>query len=505
VSSEPFTYTVAPETGADVLVLADEDYTGVNPDYPAGVDAPKYASDYEKAINDAGYSTDVWDIDKQGVPHDLGVLSHYDAVVWYLGDNRLTQDPEDETISTPFGELPDIAVAEKEQYTTMAVRDYLNEGGKLVHAGETAQYSGLPGIGDSVGGLYYGLNGDPEAECVVDTVPGFFEDCLIMADDFRQYYLGGYTRTDSANPGGVVGTAAPIDGFEGTFGGPVTEGDNPLDEAGVFQPTSNVLPVGEFPQFASKGAAEYSTSGQDPYAPVEGSKYAGALHQDSSYMRLSKTVDLTSASAAELAFQLSTSTEGGYDHVIVEAHTVGQDNWTTLAEKNGATTTDPPAECEPDGFLLQMHPFLAHYLGGAGCASGGSSGEWNSFTGSTDGWKQVAFDLASFLGDEVEVSITYVTDPATGGIGAFVDDTKVTVDGTTDADGFEGDTSWTVGGPPAGSPPNAGNWNIAEKLVTAFGGVSTDDSLLLGFGLEQLSDDASRKDLIDQALSGLIE
>jgi hypothetical protein len=109
------------------------------------------------------------------------------------------------------------------------------------------------------------------------------------------------------------------------------------------------------------------------------------------------------------------------------------------------------------------------------------------------------------VGDEVEVSITYVTDPATGGIGAFVDDTKVTVDGNVDADGFEGDTSWTVGGPPAGSPPNAGNWNIAEKLVTAFGGVSTKDSLLLGFGLEQLSDDASRKNLIDQALSGLIE
>ena len=38
----------------------------------------------------------VWDIDTQGVPHDLGVLSHYKAVVWYMGDNRLTQDPEDD-------------------------------------------------------------------------------------------------------------------------------------------------------------------------------------------------------------------------------------------------------------------------------------------------------------------------------------------------------------------------------------------------------------------------
>ena len=505
VSSDPFTYTVASDSNDDVLVLADEDYTGVNPDYPGSVTSPKYAADYEKAINDSGYSTDVWDIDERGVPHDLGVLGHYDAVVWYLGDNRLTQDPEDETISTPFGELPDIAVAEKEQYTTMAVRDYLNSGGKLVHAGETAQYSGLPGIGDAVGGLFYGLNGDPEAECVVDTVPGFFEDCLIMADDFRQYYLGGFSRTDNANPESVVGVADPIDGFEGTFGGPVTEGDNPLDEAGVFSPTSEVLPIGEFPQFASKGAAEYSTTGVDPYAPVEGSKYAGALHQDSSYMRLTKTVDLSGASAGELAFKLSTSLESGYDHVFVEAHTPGQDDWTTLPERDGKTTTTPPSECEPNGFLLQLHPFLEHYLGGAGCASPGSSGEWNSFTGSTGGWEDVAFDLAEYAGQQVELSVTYMTDPSAGGIGAFVDDTRVTVDGNTTADGFEGaESSWTVGSEPAGSPPNQGNWKIGEKLVNAFGGVSTEDSLLLGFGLEQMSDDASRKDLIDRALSGLI-
>ena len=48
------------------------------------------------------------------------------------GDNRLTQDPEDELTDTfLFGPLPDLAVAERQQYLTLAVRDYLNEGGKL--------------------------------------------------------------------------------------------------------------------------------------------------------------------------------------------------------------------------------------------------------------------------------------------------------------------------------------------------------------------------------------
>ena len=155
VESEPFTYTVARDTRADVLVIANEDYTGVNPDYPAGTTAPKYAAAHVAAIRAAGYDADVWDVDAQGVPHDLGVLGHYDAVLWYLGDNRITQDPLDEFIQTPFGQLPDIGVAERQQYLTIAVRDYLNEGGKLIHAGETAQYQGLPGISDVVGGLYY--------------------------------------------------------------------------------------------------------------------------------------------------------------------------------------------------------------------------------------------------------------------------------------------------------------------------------------------------------------
>ena len=248
------------------------------------------------------------------------------------------------------------------------------------------------------------------------------------------------------------------------------------------------------------------TTGVDPYAPVEGTKYAGALHQDSSYMRLSKTVDLTGASAGELAFKLSTSLESGYDHVIVEAHTPGQDDWTTLPERDGKTTTTPPSECEPNGFLLQLHPFLEHYLGGAGCASARILGRVELVHRLDRRLGGRGVRPHRYAGQQVELSITYMTDPSTGGIGAFVDDTKVTVDGNTTADGFEGaESSWTVGSAPAGSPPNQGNWKIGEKLVNAFGGVSTEDSLLLGFGLEQLSDDASRKDLIDRALSGLIE
>jgi hypothetical protein len=502
VDSPSFTYTVKSDTGAKVLVLANEDYTGVNPTFPNPPGGgPKYAAAHLDAVRSAGYGADLWDVDAQGVPHDLGVLSHYKAIVWYLGENRITQDPEDFLIETPFGPLPDVGVAERQQYLTMAVRDFLNAGGKLIHAAETAQYSGLPGIGDVVGGLFYGIDGDPTAPCVVSTVPGFFEDCLIMADDFRQYYLGAFTRVDIGGPDAVSGTGRPIEGYQGTF----ADGDNPLDEAGVFQPTSEVLPADRFPQFTSRSAAEYEITG-GPFTPVEGTRYAGAQHVDSSYQRLTRTISVpASAASAQLQFQLSLNSEPGYDHVIVEARTAGLEDWTTLPDLNGGTRTSAPAECTADGFLLELHPFLRHYIGGADCSGPGTSGTWNAFTGSTGGWDQGAFDLAAYKGKDVEISISYVTDPAGGGVGAFVDDTRVVIDGVTTADGFEGATStWTPGGPPEGSPPNAGNWQIGAELVHFYAGTSTQDTLLLGFGLEQLATPAERTALVRQALSGLL-
>jgi hypothetical protein len=227
-----------PTAGAQALIIANEDYTGVNPTYPAGTTAPKYTDEYEAALDASGVSHATWDVDAQGVPHHLGVLSHFDAVVWELGDNRLTQDPEDEITDTfLFGPLPDLAVAERQQFLTMAVRDYLNEGGKLVHTGETAQYFGL--LGGSIGGIYYGLDRAPTEDCEVTV--DFFSDCLLLADDFSQYYLGAFVRTTLAAPVGVAGTATPLDGLTADFGGQAVV-DNPLDEAGRSRSPATCCP-----------------------------------------------------------------------------------------------------------------------------------------------------------------------------------------------------------------------------------------------------------------------
>jgi hypothetical protein len=500
VESEHFTYEVEQDTGNSVLIVANEDYTGYNPEESPRNDGLKYLDEHLAAFEANDVSADVWDVDADGVPHDLGVLGHYDSVLWYLGDNRLTQDEEDVLTETYlFGDVTDLSVAERQQYLTIAVRDFLNEGGKLALAGETTAYYGQ--LAGAVGGIYYGLDGAPDQECMV--TQDFFSDCLILADDFTQYWLGAYNRTPLA-AAGVVGTDDPLTGFEATFGGSATE-DNPIDEAGEFTVTSDVLPVDEFPQFESWAAAEY-TDPSGPFIPVEGQWAAFAEHTDNAYQRLGRTFDLGSVSAGTAVTfdaQISVSTETGYDNVIVEARPVGTDDWTTLPDLGGATSSTVPAECEA-GFYADIHPQLENYLTIANpCLPEGGTGEWNAFTGSTGGWIPVSFDLGAYAGQQVEIVVSNVTDPFTGEIGVMLDDTRLTIDGVeSQAEGFEsGLGDWSVLGAPGTSPGNDGDWERVTVEGPFYGVTATPDTLLFGFGLEQLDSEDARADAVARMLA----
>ena len=499
VESQHFTYDVAQDTGNSVLIVANEDYTGVNPEAVPTNAGPKYVDAHVAAFEANGVTPDVWDVDAQGVPHDLGVLGHYDAVLWYLGDNRLTQDPEDQFTDYFGGQVPDLAVAERQQYLTLAMRDYLNEGGKVAYAGETAAYYGLGA--DLFGGIYYGLDGYPDQDCVV-TVDQF-SDCLLLADDFTQYWMGAYDRA-AFEAEGVIGTAEPLDGFQALFGDAATA-DNPTNEVGAFTPTSEILPVDEFPQFESWGAADY-TDVTGRIVAVEGELAAAATHVDDSYQRIGRTFDLTGVNAADVPTfeaQFAYDAEEAYDHVIVEVHTVGSDDWTTLPDLNGGTSTAVPADCD-QGFYIGAHPQLEHYLTlGDPCLNTGTTGEWNAFTGSSGGWVPVAFDLSAYAGSEVEVVVSYVSDPAFAGTGLIVDDTRLVVAGSpTEEDGFEdGFGTWTVLGPPEGSPDNLSDFEIADGLGDVVAVTATPDTLLFGFGLEQLDSDDARNDVVARMLA----
>ncbi len=494
VTSESFTYTVAIDKPSRVLLVVNEDYLGFAPEQP-GIVSPVFADVYTQAITDAGYSVDTWDVSAQGVPHDLGVLSHYDIVVWETGDNRLTQEASDQITSTPIGNLPDASVAEAQQYLTIAMRDFINEGGRLLQTGEYVGYFGI--IGGPLGGIYYGINGDASAPCVVTS--DFFGDCLIYSDDFAQYYQGVFVRSDFGAPESAMIVAGGLDDTYNINGAEVPN-------SGAFQVTSDILPVEEFPQFSSFAAMEYAFDGPPPYGPFDGEYYAGALHSDNAWMRFTQEIDLTGATTAELAMQMSYLTEGGYDHVIIEARTAGGTDYTTLPDLNGGSSAAVPTECEV-GFFADVHPALLNYLtvDPAGCSPTGASGAWNSFTGDSGGWTDVAVDLSAYAGSTVEVSVSYLSDPGSAGIGVFIDDTTVTIDGVSTTTDFETDQgAWTVPGPPAGSPGNGTDWvRSTELLPPPSAAVGTNNTLTFGFGIEAVATRAERAQLMGQAIAYL--
>ncbi|MCW7943182.1 peptidase M14 [Streptomyces hygroscopicus] len=436
-SSPHFTYTVAERARADILVVAEE-----------GAKATQ-AQIYLDALRAGGRKAVLWDVATQGAPDALGVLDHFRTVVHYTGAS-----------------IPGSA-------TQLQLRAFLNEGGRLIEAGEQA------------GGA-------------VDLGRG------TLSDDFSQYYLGAYSRTSTSGATGFSGSGR-LSGFAGPLG---AAPGNPLDKAGMYGVTSDELPVAQYPRFASAGAGRFAGI-VNPYGPYAGSYMAAAVHTDDAYKRLTRSIDLTKVSAADrptLRAHMLWDTEPGYDHAVVEVHTAGADDWTTLPESGGATSDAVPAGCAA-GFLVGEHPWLKHYLtvASGGCTAAGATGTWHSLTGSSGGWRQVNFDLSAYAGKTVEVSLSYITDPGTGGHGVLADDASLVVGGTaTGTEGFETSLgAWRVAGPPPGSPAVLKDWARTGELFRTYGAVTTDRTVLLGFGLEHLASGADRTALIRKALAAL--
>ena len=275
-------------------------------------------------------------------------------------------------------------------------------------------------------------------------------------------------------------------------------------------------PAGSFPQFESWPAAEYLSGLSGPFDPHSGQSFMWSDRADEAYKRLTRTIDVP-AGGTTLSFWTSYNLELAFDYMIVEAHTVGQDNWTTLPDENGHTSSDltDDQSCtggwsNPDDAANVLHPFLQHYqefLDDGTCANTGTTGEWNAANGSSSGWQQFQINIPEELGPQVEISITALSDWGFQQFpGVFIDDIDVGGAGTTEGDtSFEEDDDpmdgWTVPGAPQDDAgiegPNRNDWVRRGGLGIKEGAaVATDDTVYLGFGLEGITGAANRNDVM---------
>jgi hypothetical protein len=494
VRSDSFTYQAVSDSNDDVLVVAAEDYTGASPPQAGG---PNYVDYYVDAIEANGYDADVYDTDARGrtAPDQLGVLSHYDAVISYMGDDAVTR----RTDWTP-GNGDRLALD-----GMLEARAYMNEGGRVLYTGKNAglQFSA------AAGNQFY----DPKGEGPCNPRPVGFDArrCLLLQgsgdgiNDVLEYWFGSfvYVANDGARPGGVFdvnGIDDPFTGLSWGFNGP--ESANNQNTGGSFVATSGILSPEQFPQFESWASSRWNKPG-GPFDPHTGSQYVYSQIADVAYKRLTREIQVPQ-SGGNLTFWTSYDTEFHWDHLFVEARTAGGDDWTTLPSE-GDTTQDTGDSCLA-GWGDELHPHLNRYqtLNPDGtCSPTGDGGEWHAASGNSGGWQQWSVNLDDWAGGTVEISIAYASDWAVQNLGVFVDDVTLP-DGTSTS--FEaGLDGWTIAGPPAGSGPNANNWVNTDAAGFPVGAsITTPSSLLMGFGFEGIATQDARSRVMGRALGHLL-
>jgi immune inhibitor A len=145
---------------------------------------------------------------------------------------------------------------------------------------------------------------------------------------------------------------------------------------------------------------------EQPVAPAGGMYmyYGGRSNYRDAKMTLATPLNLATAVSPTLTFNTWYDTEEGWDFGFVQASTDGGVTWTSLP---GTTTT---SDHDPDCFFIDELP---------------------GYTGYSGGWLAETVDLSAYAGAaSVLLRFRYETDPATNGLGWFLDDFKV-ADGST--------------------------------------------------------------------------
>jgi hypothetical protein len=494
-TSDSFTFHVDKATANDVLILADTDYTGTSnfPAYAGGDGTPPFLSAYTDAIAASGRTYDVYDVDAMGAaPDHLGVLGHYDAVIWYTANDLLSR----------IAGQPGGTGAETLANTMMLeVRAFLNEGGRLLYTGRHAGWQ-------FANAFDYNPVSTPPLCDAVDLEAN--DGCLFLSDDFLQYWLGAYIFIDDGGAD-ADGNSFPVVGTDDPYGDPDTDpwtinqsfdpGRGATNQS--FITTSSILKTTAYPQFTSTAPAQWQTGVAGAFEPHTGLQYAYSQRADIRYQRLMNTFTPTGGDD-QLSFSISYDTEPDWDFVFVELQDENG-NWVTLPEASDPShTSNSTGESCPEGWF-ELHPWLEQYEG-ADCAGAG----WNAASGRSQGWQDWQFDLSAYDGQEVTVSISYASDWATQGLGVWIDD--IDAPGTDADNGFETDLgTWVVGDPTEiGSAVNPLDWIVTTDVGFTEGAMTSMTpgdadfrTLYFGFGLENVDTPEARAEMMQLALDYL--
>ena len=229
-----------------------------SPEYPSA-DGPFYTSYYTSALTELGIAHDVYDFDAEGrrAPDPLGVLSHYHAVIWYTGDDLIVREP---------GAPGQSGVSRSANDMILAVRDFVNEGGKLIHTGQNAAVMATTPY-------VFNVQGQPPYCPPGGTAAA--NNCIPLSDDFLQYWLGAYKQLPVAGDPGAFDLALAGDPYgETTFdlNGPGSAANQ--ETLSSLLVTSSVLPPDEYPQFESSRSVEI-VGAPPAYDPASGELLRG--------------------------------------------------------------------------------------------------------------------------------------------------------------------------------------------------------------------------------------
>ncbi|MEH7438461.1 immune inhibitor A domain-containing protein [Neobacillus drentensis] len=151
--------------------------------------------------------------------------------------------------------------------------------------------------------------------------------------------------------------------------------------------------------------------------PFEGNYSFWGGTGDESDNNMVTSVDLTGKTSATLDFDAWYKIEEQWDFAFVQ---VSEDNGATWKSLGNTNTTSQA--------VSGVYPTIPANLPG--------------FTGDSNGWTKQTFDLSSYAGKKIQLKFRYITDWGYNDTGFFVDNVKVTADGSAvfNEDG-EGSTS----------------------------------------------------------------